>query len=217
MAVIYDLDTLNYQDLEKYHFVKNGKITEDYWKLNLLYRKVVELYLEEKLGLSLSDQKICEILEPSMIIPKEMETYYFRNSSYKTMYLRNHFYIERLNENDMSLLKRKLEEKVIDDELKEMVVKTLKNVILYQEDYGENVKFSRDGLYDSERIENGALILIIYYCVFETEENGFMEKYGNITKEVRKIKEEIDTKGKEKIDSLFHTVLVDDKIEINHN
>jgi len=187
---IYDLNSYNFEKLNKYHFVNQNKITKDYWNLSYLYRVALEIYLDSMLNLTKYDSLLEKQLK-NMNISKENELMHFRLSKFKFLYLRNNMFIERLEESELEILKTKWQTKLIDNELLSLIAKTYKKVIAYKED-SNNTMHHYEAMNEGIYVLNNALLIIIYYDLFKLKQgNDYIEKMMEIQQYIFQIKNDI--------------------------
>jgi len=204
---IYDFDSYNFEKLNKYHFVNQNKITEDYWNLSYLYRVALEMYLDSILNLTKYDSLLEKQLK-IINISKENEPMHFCLSKFKFIYLRNNMFIERLEESELEILKIKWQTKLVDNELLSLIAKTYKKIIAYKED-SNNTMHHYEAINDGVYVLNNALLIIIYYDLFKLEqENDYIEKMMETQQYIFQIKNDIIETSKNVLDIPIEVQLV---------
>jgi hypothetical protein len=153
-----------------------GRLNQTYMKLEAVYRAAFNAYLDNAGTLAEVDQTIVGSSVEYPLIPSKQMFVHQQYGSFgrKYVYLENDFYIEKLSESDLDLLKHPAQENL--SVIMEMVERTYKDVISapkpsnggsYEQSYGVN---------DSFNVANGTVVLAIGYEAYEEGAAGWTTK-----------------------------------------
>ena len=169
---------------------------DEYIVMQAIYRRAFENYLNDVLDIDTLNDELKDsgyLIEPR---PIEKQSWQNKNSrlDLPLMFIWSDVHIERLSEEDLSILKECIKNGEIEsEELNEMVIRTYKAVFKYLEEYDDERIFGRHSSGEIY-VENSSLILSLNYDFNLTgEEEGsgefpsrsdyiehFMEKYSKI-------------------------------------
>lgn len=125
---------INKEQAAEKHLIDLKKENYDmYLKVQSLYKKAFDIYLEETLKISEIDKKLEETNLDYGVLEDNQKTIYQKVSYLKSKYVfvRNFFYIERLSEKDLNVFIEKIKNNdfSIDKSCIEIVTRTFKDVI----------------------------------------------------------------------------------------
>ena len=147
----------------------NGKLNDNYYQVMSIYYHFLELYLDEKLGISKIEKEIDEA-HPDYV-PFEYGDAYQALSNNKYFYIRNTLYIENLSREVINYLISH-SEKSIDKTIREIIEKTYKVVITSKSDDGKKYYLNYGPSECNCHAPNDSLVL--GFRLTDNEE----EKYG---------------------------------------
>lgn len=107
----------------------------EYLKIYNLYRKLYIEYVIEKLELRKFDKLIEKSeLEFSQTIEEDMDIYqYFSSKELKYFYIRNNVYVERLNDEEIDILKEKIKNKDYElDNISRVLIENTYNKVIFE-------------------------------------------------------------------------------------
>ncbi len=172
---------INIQEAEKKGLIENGNY-EKYQLVESLYRKVFETYIESIFSFEKIDQKLKNSPLEYTKIEEEKRDIYQKTSYIKSEYIfiRNFYYIERLNEEQLKIFINHLNNYTQDfeSELLEIVKNTFKTILQETTEDGKKpLKVFYGSIDPSYCFSNGALALFINYGRNQSslEEQSFME------------------------------------------
>jgi len=220
MLKFLDMKEIERAKIDKEQAIGKQLIDDESYKLyrevQALYKKVFDNYLESLIPIK---EKVDKKLEESKLdygkLPKEQENAYkkfsYLNSDY--FFVRNFFYIERLEEDDLKEFVNKIKEKdfEINDNLTEIVKRTFKDIIKVISRRGhEKFKVFYGPVVPLFEFYNDSLVLFINYgrntIKLEGEEfiNNKRKKEAYLKKLTEELKKEFEEKLDTKVEMMYY-------------
>ncbi len=170
------------ENMKKYRFYQNQKITENYYKLSKFYKNCLEKVFNDFLKIEEEEQFL------NGIIPNLKTT-----NNYFNIY--NEIHIERLELCEINFLIEKYNKKMLDEELKHFIIKSYKKVICYTEGDLKKLYYMEkfDGIY-----RNDTLFFILNYDVFLLNKANFKANFVKVQDISMKVKNNLLKKAKDK-------------------
>lgn len=189
-------DPLDKESYNKSLFGNNREYSTNYFKLQALYRKGLDDFLDNKFGLTILDK---ELDEKSSEIGVKIEQFDDVYKEYSTMgtkyiYLRNYVHVERLSDDELNFLLRRINmnNEEVDEELTNLISRTYKKVISYclreGDDNYRELYDMRSGPYAKVRFDS--LTIMVRVDTYASE--NFGQKTLEYFKELRS---KIEKKG----------------------
>lgn len=123
---------INKQMAEEKGLIEDNDICDMYLKVQSLYKKAFDTFLEKNLNISEIDKKLKETNLDYGVLKENQKTIYQRVSYLKSKYIfvRNFFFIERLSEKDINIFIDKIKNNdfSIDESCIEIVTRTFKDI-----------------------------------------------------------------------------------------
>lgn len=175
---------------EKSLFSKEKKYREKYFEMQALYRKGLDIFLDEELQLTAIDKELS--LDKLGITECKDKDLYRKYSTLNTtyVYLRNYVHIERLSDKQIEFLYGRITEcnEEIDQELYNLVKNTFEDVLIY--DFSEKkIELFRDcvnAIPPYANVNSNSLIIMISYDIKNDDDyekyrknKDLLENYSN--------------------------------------
>ena len=152
--------------------------SREYLNMQALYRKALELYLEETLNLSEFDESLANSELGFVPLPEKNMGFHQKYSyfDFQFIYLRNNLPIERLDKEELDILRKYIRagNSDVTEELLDLVSGTFQKIIVVSENWGSEV----GALYHQggESAPNEALVLSINYTGGGRERREYLEQ-----------------------------------------
>lgn len=152
--------------------VSNGELNENYFKVLIIYKKILNKYLSEILNL----KKYDELLKNSKFkyVPNLKENYdiyqYTSNMEMDYFYVRNNLFIERLNNEQIDKLKHCYDNNQLTQDAYNIIKDTYKDVIKYYKDKPNEMNVPYGPFNPSFFAPNNSIVIGLYIDYFA--ENG---------------------------------------------
>ena len=169
----------------------------EYNDLVNFYKKSFEVYLDKTLNLSEVEQEFLKKVKYPISPSKEFIKNFNVESIWQIFYIKNNFFIERLNNEELVYLKKSYENQNLDENFYHFIKQTFPKVTKYYEKYPDEYYVHYPYTTEDTFVMNGSIFLIIIVDIFQNKTDDFKEFYFEIINKLSNLQEDLIKKGKE--------------------
>lgn len=196
---------VNMQEASTKGLVTNNELNENYFKVLILYKKILNKYLVDTLDLKKYDD-IIKTSELNFISnsKENQDIYqYTSNMGMEYLYIRNNLFIERLTSEQLNLLIEAYDKNITSEDVTDIVISTYKDVIKYYNDKPDSLNVEYGPFNPFFFAPNNSVVIGLNIDLFADNglnDNEWKENYFNQMEFISKFQNQMSVELKSKLD-----------------
>lgn len=196
---------VNMQEANNKGLITYNNLNDNYFKVLILYKRLLNKYLVDTLNLKKYDDMIKN--NELNFIPNTKEDYdiyqYTSNMGMDYLYIRNNLFIERLTSNQLNLLIEAYDQNVASKDVIDIVTSTYKDVIRYHNDKPDSLNVKYGPFNPSFFAPNNSIVIGLNVDLFADnglDDNEWKENFFKQMKFINDFQNQMSEELKSKLD-----------------